>query len=298
LIAAPYITYISLEAGTFTFSKKKSSAGMVLSMAPTQTAQSPSPPIPPAESAKPSENNAGGRLWSAAHNFYVFQQPLVNGIHLIVLLPALCAFWYLKPNQQPQQRVVKRLLSSLTLLHLLVLIALSAQQGPSYVGGHHTFLIALYMVPFAGAGLAGALDWLRAHRRTASWATPALATLLIAVTLPSSVFRRPESGAVYRTAGLWIRDHGPARPTVITDSAKLAYHADAIGINAAGDSSMVVDMARRIKADFIALSADGQESDFQRHVDSGALEIAARLSERSGSRTYRVIVYRLRSPQP
>jgi len=303
LVAAPYVTLISLDAGTFKFSKKKSPTAMVRSMAPKQndeTLNLPSDSVetvkPPkdAEESKLGEAIAGNRLWTAGRNLYIFQKPFLNGIHPIVLLPAFLAFWYLRPNQNPQQRAIKNILSGLLLLHLFVLVGLVAQLGPSYLGGHHTFLMVFYMLPFAGAGLAGALDQLRAHIPAPNWATPVLVALLIAVTLPSSVFRRPESGAVYRTAGLWIKDHSPTPPTVITNSAKLAYHAGALRIPSVGDAKRVVDSARRIKADFIAMPPDGRENDFQPYVDAGALEVAAVLSERSGNKTYRVVVYRLR----
>jgi len=306
LVAAPYVTLISLDAGTLTFSKKKSPAGMVRSMAPMQNdetlnlpSESVEPAKPPQDAATPRLEKAiaGNRLWTAARNLYIFQQPFLNGIHLIVLLPALLAFWSLRPNQNPQQRAIKNILSGLLLLHLFVLVGLAAQLGPSYLGGHHTFLMVFYMLPFAGAGLAGLLDWLRAQIAAPNWATPVLVALLIAVTLPSSVFRRPESGAVYRMAGLWIRDHSRTPPTVITNSAKLAYHAGALRIPPVGDANRVVDSARKIKADFIAMPPDGRENDFQPYVDAGALEVAAVLSERSGNKTYRVVVYRMRSAQ-
>lgn len=306
LVAAPYVTLISLDAGRLTFSKKKSPAAMVRSMAPKQNSEilnlpsdSVKPVKAPEDAAMPKLGKAiaGNRLWTAARNLYLFQQPFINGIHLIVLLPAFLAFWCLRPNQNPQQRAIKNVLSGLLLLHLFVLVGLAAQLGPSYLGGHHTFLMVFYMLPFAGAGLAGLLDWLRARVFAPSCATPVLVVLLIAVTLPSSVFRRPESGAVYRTAGLWIKNHSRTPPTVITNSAKLAYHAGALRIPSVGDAKRVVDSARNIKADFIAVPTDGRENDFQPYVDAGALEVAAVLSERSGNKTYRVVVYRLRPAQ-
>ena len=306
LVAAPYVALISLDAGTLTFSKKQSPGEMVRSMAPKQigetinlVADSVEPPNPPEDAATPklAKAMAENRLVTAARNLYIFQQPFLNGIHLIVLLPALSAFWFLKPNRNPQQRAIKNILSGLLLLHLFVLVGLAAQHGPSYLGGHHTFLMVFYMLPFAGAGLVGSLDWLRAHVPAPNWATSLLVALLIAVTLPSSVLRRPESGAVHRTAGLWIRDHSRIPPTVITNSAKLAYHAGALRVPSVGDAKRVVDSARKLKADFIAVAQDGGGNDFQPYVDAGALEVAVVLSEQSGNKTYRVVVYRLRSAQ-
>lgn len=303
LVAAPYVTLISLDAGTLTFSKKKSPAGMMRSMAPRQNdeiiklrSDSLKPLKQPEDAAQSKWGTAiaGTRFWTAARNISIFQQPFLNGIHLIVLLPGFLAIWNLRPNQNPQQRAIKSLLCGLLLLHFFVLIALAAQLGPSYLGGHHTFLMVFYMLPFAGAGMAGFLGWLRARVFAPSCATPVLVALLIAVTLPSSVFRRPESGAVYRTAGLWIRDHTQTSPTVITNSAKLAYHAGALRIPAAGDAKRVMDSARKNRADFIAVPTDVRENDFKPYVDAGALEVAAVLSERSGNKTYRVVVYRLR----
>lgn len=300
LVAAPYIAAISLEAGTITFSKKKSPAAMVRAIGPSPQTRPAAPANPPQTAEDPAERNSAqqtktGRLWTAARNIYIFQQPLLNGIHLIVILPALLALRFWKPNREARQEIAGRLLVSLTLLHVAVLIGLAAQLGPSYLGGHHVFLMVLYLLPFAGAGLAGALDRLREKIPGANWAAPFVIALFIAVTLPSSVFRRPESGAVYRAAGLWIAKRAQTRPTVVTHSAKLAYHAGARRVAMAGDSNRTIERARALKADFIALVADGRETTFQPQVDSGALEVAALLSERSGSRTYRVMIYRLRA---
>jgi hypothetical protein len=153
---------------------------------------------------------------------------LLNGIHLIVLFPALLAFRYLRPNEHPLQRAIKNILLGLLLLHLFVLVGLAAQLGPSYLGGHHTFLMVFYMLPFAGAGMAGLLGWLRAYAPAPSYAAPVLVALFVAVTLPSSVFRRPESGAVYRTAGLVDQKSFSHSTHCHHELAKLAYHAGAV----------------------------------------------------------------------
>lgn len=299
LVAAPYFTFISLEAGTLTFSKKKSPAALMRSLAPEQemeteygSAGSTQPAPATIEGADSGRDSSGGRLWSLAYNLYIFQKPFLNGIHLIVLLPVLLAVLYARPHLQPDQITSKNLLSGLSLLHLFVVAGLAAQLGPSYLGGHHTFLMVLYLLPFAGAGLAAAIDRLRAPFPGVKRAIPLLVALLLIVTLPSSVLRRPESGAVYRSAGLWIRNHSRTAPTVITNSAKLAYHAGAFRIPAAGDANRIVDSARKRQADFIAIPASIRKNDFQPYVDAGALEVAAVLSERSENRIYRVVVYR------
>jgi hypothetical protein len=159
--------------------------------------------------------------------------------------------------------------------------------------------MVLYMTPFAGAGLAAAFDRASMKAPGARWAPAATAALLIAVTLPSSVFRRPESGKVFRTAGLWIRDHSAAPPTVITNSPKLAYHAGARRVPLSGDAKSIVDLARKTGADFIVFEPDSTgatSGDFQAQVDSGALEVAETFSERSRSKVYTVVLYRVRQP--
>jgi hypothetical protein len=306
LVAAPYVAFISVEAGALTFSKKKSPAAMVRSIAPGDEISKPaSPPISGQERA--SEEIGESRPDTAAvpktgwvqrtvRNIYLFQQPFVNGIHLIILLPALLAPWSLRTNKTSEQVRIAGLLLGLALLHLIVLAGVAALQGPDYLGGHHVFLMVLYMTPFAGAGLSAAFDRPSLNSPAMRWAPAATAALLIAVTLPSSVFRRPESGKVFRTAGLWIRDHSPASPTVITNSPKLAYHAGARRVPLRGDPNSILDLARKTGAGFIALesgSPDASGEAFQAEVKSGALEVAETFSERSRNKVYTVVVYRV-----
>jgi 4-amino-4-deoxy-L-arabinose transferase-like glycosyltransferase len=303
VVAAPYVALISLETGALTFSKKKSPAAMVRSIAPADEAKTPASP---ALSAEPQESRPDaattattGRLQRTARNIYLFQQPLVNGIHLIILLPALLALWRLGANRTSEQAAIAGLLWGLILLHLIVLIGVAALQGAAYLGGHHVFLMVLYIAPFAGAGLAAAFDRASIKALRARWAPAATAALLIAVTLPSSVFRRPESGKVFRTAGLWIRDHSPAPPTIITNSPKLAYHAGARRVPLSGDPQAIVDLARKTGAGFIAFEPDATgapRGDFRAQVESGALEVARTFSETSRSKAYGVVVYRVRQP--
>ncbi|MGH7832254.1 MAG: ArnT family glycosyltransferase [Candidatus Binatia bacterium] len=307
VVAAPYVAFISLEAGAITFSKKKSPAAMVRSITPgdkIETAGFRSTSSQEGASAKITESLPDaaeipktGWVQRTARNIYVFQQPFLNGIHLIILLPALLAPWLLRTNRTSEQAGIAGLLLGLTLLHLIVLVGVAALQGAVYLGGHHVFLMVLYLTPFAGAGLAAAFDRASTKAPGARWAPAATAALLIAVTLPSSVFRRPESGKVFRTAGLWIRDHSAAPPTVITNSPKLAYHAGARRVPLSGDAKSIVDLARRTGADFIAFepgSTGAPSGDFHGQVESGALEVAETFSERSRSKVYTVVVYRVR----
>jgi 4-amino-4-deoxy-L-arabinose transferase-like glycosyltransferase len=299
VVAAPYVAFISVEAGALTFSKKKSPAAMVRSIAPGDESRTPASPPISAEnggSRPDAERPRAGWVQSTARNVYVFQQPFLNGIHLIVLLPALLAPWRLRRHRTSEQAPIGGLLLGLTLLHLVVLTGLAALEGPAYLGGHHVFLMVLYMTPFAGAGLAAAFDHPSLKAPAMRWAPAATAAALIAVTLPSSVFRRPESGKVFRTAGLWIRDHSPASPTVITNSPKLAYHAGARRVPLTGDPNSIVDLARKTGAGFIALESgapDASGGAFQAQVKSGALEVAQTFSERSRSKVYTVVVYRV-----
>jgi hypothetical protein len=280
---------------------------MVLSIAPGEDIKTPaSPPTSGQEraSAEIPESRPDtaaipktGWVQRTARNIYLFQQPFLNGIHLIILLPALLAPWSLRTNRTSEQAQIAGLLLGLALLHLIVLAGVAALQGADYLGGHHVFLMVLYVTPFAGAGLAAAFDRASAKAPRARWAPAAAAAVLIGVTLPSSVFRRPESGKVFRTAGLWIRDHSPASPTVITNSAKLAHHAGARRVPLYGDPKSIVDLARKTGAGFIAFKTDSAGAAggaFQAQVRSGALEVAGTFSERSRSKVYTVVVYRVR----
>jgi hypothetical protein len=300
VVAAPYVAFISAEAGALTFSKKKSPAAMVLSIAPGEELKPSGQERASAEIPESRRDTVAvprpGWLQRTGRNIYLFQQPFLNGIHLIILLPAVLASWSLR-NRTSEQARIAGLLLGLTLLHLIVLVGVASLQGADYVGGHHVFLMVLYMTPFAGAGLAAAFDRVSMKAPAWRWAA-ATAGLLIAVTLPSSVFRRPESGKVFRTAGLWLRDHSPAPPTVITNSHKLAYHAGARRVPLSGDPKSIVDLARETGAGFIAFepdSAGAPGGDFQGQVESGALEIAETFSERSRSKVYTVVLYRVRS---
>jgi hypothetical protein len=80
LVAAPYVTLISLDAGTLTFSKKKSPAAMMRSMAPKQDGEILNLPAESMEPARPPEDTvtpilqkeiAGNRLDRCAKPLYI-----------------------------------------------------------------------------------------------------------------------------------------------------------------------------------------------------------------------------------
>ena len=317
IVASPYVAYLSIESGSLTLSKKKSPAAMLRSMvssdapnATTETATAPAnipgqrqpeakrqenlsaEPAAPHSVEKPNESGMRQVLW----NVYVFQRPLVNGIHPIVLLFAAFAPWYFQRRKVRNDPRATALLVSLLVLHFGVLVGVALITSPSYLGGHHFFLMLLYLLPFSGAGLAVIIDWLQKQVPSLAWLPAGILTLATLATIPSSVLRSPERGAILRQGGIWIRDHSSSRPVVLTDAAKLTYHAGAQRVPFQGDLSEVVPRALGQGAQWIAFYSDGIDEisqSLQPQLAAGALALAAEFSERSGNRVYYLRIYRL-----
>ncbi len=318
IIASPYVTYLSIESGSFTLSKKKSPAAMVHSLiasdavtgssdrattapnVPAQTLpqaemrQSLSAEAPPVDARAQARES---RLRKMARSVYLFQRPLVNGVHPVVLFFAAFAPWSLRPKKNEGDPRVKALLASLVILHFVVLVGVASIMGPDYLGGHHFFLMTLYLLPFAAAGLAAITDWLRKRLPALPWLTAAVLAAAILVTLPSTVFRAPERGGIMREGGMWIRQHASGRPVVATDVAKLTYHAGAERIPFSGNPGHAVRVARAQGAEWLAIYGDDTDGLFdsvQKILKESDLDLAAEFSETSGQRVYRLRIYRLR----
>jgi 4-amino-4-deoxy-L-arabinose transferase-like glycosyltransferase len=318
IVASPYVVYLSMEAGSLTLSKKKSPAAMLRSVissdAPnvttetastlTKTPEQSQPETKPQEN--PSAEQSAPHSLERPHDFglgrilrdiYIFQQPLVNGIHPIVLLFAAFAPWSLWERKDNTDSCATALLISLLALHLAVLVGVASSLSPSYLGGHHFLLMLLYLLPFAGAGLAGTFGWLQRRIPNLRQLPAGMLTLATLITIPSSVLRSPERGAILREGGIWIRDHSSSQPVVLTDAAKLTYHAGAQRVPLQGDLSKAVSLARGRGAQWIAFYSDGIHEisqALQPELASKSLALATEFSERSGKRVYYLRIYRLR----
>jgi hypothetical protein len=172
-------------------------------------------------------------------------------------------------------------------------------RGPDYLGGHHFFLAALYLLPFAGAGLARAIAW-GTDRLRAPRVTFAIAVVLpAAVMVPQSALRGPDRGTALRPVAAWIRAQAPGGAVVVTDLAKLTYHAGAARVDLLGTYEEVLRRGRAQGAQFVAFYPDkvAQRSpDFLSKLNSADLELARAFPEPArGDPNRRVEIYRLKT---
>ena len=302
LVASPYVSYISAQAGSLTLSKKKSVHAMVSSFsvpAPKPDTDSSPPPektsgLQPPPIAPPPPAPQPAWLGRAARNIYIFQQPLVNGVYPVILLLAVWGVIESRRAKISVQRSAFILLSGLAGLHFLILVGVASDQGAEYLGGHHFFLLVLYLIPFAGAGLVAAIDWTRArfpHRR---WAPAFVVTLCAVLTVPVSLRWRDSRGAAARAAGIWVRDHLSQDRIVVTNGAKFSFHAGARPIGLGGNAKDAIDRGRKQGARFVGSYSDNPEaSELRELVRSGDLELAVEFPERSGKRSYSYQIYRI-----
>ena len=306
LIASPYIISISVQAGTLTLSKKKSAVGFVRSLAgegmPTAPAQSPAAlqsngntPSPPATSAHTSFQ---ARLSRLITGIYVFQKPLVNSIHPVIWALIFIAAWNSRLLAMAGNRFARIVLLTLIGLHFAVLVGLAADHGADYLGGHHFFLMALYSLPFAGAGLAQALTWMTERDWASRWLPAVALALLVAMPIVWLATKGVGRGVAVRPAAAWIRSQVSGTPVVITDIAKLTYHAGATRIGLRGTYNDILRRAKERSAHFIAFYPDlapNVSRDFGARIDPTHLELIKVFPEPSRSNPdQRLEVYRLR----
>ena len=333
LVASPYVAWISLESGALTLSKKKSASSFVRSLAqvpgegPLQQRQEPpgqpgqdarrqppagggetggvatGPPSPPPQQSPRGSDGAEpspGPRWllGMGRSLYTFQVPLVNGMSPLVLVFGCLGMFSLRARDSQGDRRVQALLGCLMVLHLAILVGLAADKGAAYLGGHHFFLLVLYALPFAGAGLAGVLGWL-AGRWPGRWWVPAiLPGLIVGGTAALLVTRGPDLGVSLRPAASWIRAQGIEHPVILTNLAKLTFHARAERVEFRGTFEEVLRRMRARPVHFVAFYPNlvpGDFADTFSRLRRDALELAKVFPEPTRrAPDQRLEVYRLR----
>ena len=306
-IASPYIISISEQNGALTLSKKKSALGFVQSLAGEKI-----PTVPPQNSAALQSNGntldplAAGeptslqsRLSRLITNVYVFQKPLVNSIHPVIWILILIAAWNSRFRTAAGNRLARTLLLTLLGLHFAVLVGLAADHGADYLGGHHFFLMALYSLPFAGAGLVQVLTWMTERAWTPRWLPTVALALLVAMPIVWLATRGMGRGVAVRPAAAWIRSQvSSGTPIVLTNIAKLTYHAGAKRIELSGTYEEILQRARARSVHYIVFYPDlipTVSRDFLASIDAAHLELVKVFPEPSRSNPdQRLEVYRLR----
>jgi len=237
-------------------------------------------------------------LRSAATRTYLFQKPFVNEIHPLVLFLGIVGAWKARSERGAGSGRARAVLAGLLALHLGVLIGLAAEKGASYLGAHHFFLMALYAMPFAGAGLAWSLTWAGDRFRAPRWLPAVALAFLVAVTAFWLVTRRADRGVTVRPAAAWIRAQVVGTPVVVTHIAKLTYHARAERVDLGGTYDDILLRSRARSAHFVVFYPDllpQVSHDFLTRLSSADLELAHVFPEPSPSAPdQRLEVYRLR----
>lgn len=336
LVAAPYVAYISMEQGSLTLSKKKSASGLMRSLGAPLTDESAFPattdraaPAPGhgqgrepagtrgaagplatrdlATATQPTVRVPGqatgagappSRLRRAARNVYIFQKPLVNGVNPLVIGLGFLGFWRLRARAPRGSSRVRALLLGLLGLHLAVLLGLAARHGAFYVDGRHFFLMVLYILPFAGGGLAWMLTWSTDRLRAPRWVPVVAVVLLVGTTGFWALTRRLPRGGAVRPAATWIRARVAGTPVVVTNVAKLTYHAGADRVELTGSYDDILRRARARSAQFMAFYPDllpEVSGDFLARLNTADVEFAGAFAEPSPSAPdQRLEVYRLK----
>jgi 4-amino-4-deoxy-L-arabinose transferase-like glycosyltransferase len=235
--------------------------------------------------------------WMAA-SAYSFQKPLVNGVNpLILIFGFLAAVSYRSWESKGSGRI-RGLLLGLLGLHFAVLVGLAADYGASYLGGHHFFLMVLYALPFAGGGLAWTLAWGTHRLRAPRWLGVAALALLVVGSVVWAITRGPDRGVAVRPAAAWIRAHVVGTPVVVTNIAKLTYHARAVRVDLGGAYEDILRRGRERSAQFIVFYPDLMplvSHDFLEKLNPTDLELAKSFPEPFPSApNQRLEVYRLR----
>jgi hypothetical protein len=309
LVASPYIISISEQSGALTLSKKKSAVGFVRSLAgegmPIVPLVPPQNPAALQSNGNVPDSLAAGeptslqsRLNRLIASVYGFQKPLVNGIHPVIWILILIAAWNSRFRAAAGNRFARTLLLTLLGLHFAVLVGLAADHGVDYLGSHHFFLMALYSLPFAGAGLAQVLTWMTEHAWTPRWLPTVVLALLVAMPIVWLATKGVGRGVAVRPAAAWIRSQVSGAPVVVTNLAKLTYHAGATRIELYGTYDDILRRAKARAAHFIVFYPDlvpGVSQDFGARIDPTHLELIKVFPEPSRSNPdQRLEVYRLR----
>ena len=306
-VASPYIISISDQNGALTLSKKKSAIGFVQSLAGegmlTKSPQNPAVIQPNGHTPDllaPGEPTAlQSRFSRLITSIYIFQRPLVNGIHPVIWILILIAAWNSRFRATVGNRFARTLLLTLLGLHFAVLVGLAADHGADYLGGHHFFLMVLYGLPFAGAGLVQALSWMTERPWIPRWLPTVVLALLVAMPIVWLAVKGVGRGVAVRPAAVWIRSQVSfTTPVVLTNIAKLTYHAGAQRIELSGTYEEVLERARGRSAHYIVFYPDlipTVSRDFLTRIDPAQLELVKVFPEASRSNPgQRLEVYRLR----
>jgi len=263
-----------------------------------------SAPVQPQMGATPSQVPPAGQtpfgFWvrRMTRGAYVFQKPLVNGMHPLLLMFALVAAWGCHSGGTEGSRRARALLLGLLALHLAVLLGLAIHLGPDYLGGHHFFLMVLYALPFAGAGLAWTVTRAMGRLGAQRWLLAVGLAGLVALPVGWLATRGVDRGIAVRPAAAWIRSQVVGTPVIVTNIAKLTYHAGAERVELMGTYDQILKRSRERSAHFLVFYTDllpNVSHDFLTRLEASDQELVQTFHEPSrGSPDQRLEIYRLR----
>ena len=307
IASTPYIIHLSIEAGSLTFSKKKSTASILRSLMPPQGKEkwpqqfSTDSRLALPASGQPSASSQGSprsRLARLARNAYIFQKPLVNGVNPLILACGLIGVWGMRSRWETDGRA-RALLAGLLGMHLAVLLGVAANQGAAYLGRHHFFLMVLYALPFAAAGLDRTLTWFRNRLGNPERISASALTGIVVCTGLWLLARHSDQGVAVRPAAAWIQTQVASTPVIITNLAKLTYHAGAERVELRGTYEDILQRGRARSAHFLAFYPSllpDVAADFLMRLDPTDLELVRVFPEPSRpGHEQRLEIYRLRS---
>jgi hypothetical protein len=161
--------------------------------------------------------------------------------------------------------------------------------------------MVLYALPFAGAGLAWTLTWMTGRWRAQRWLPAAGLAALVAMPVGWLATRGVDRGVGVRPAAAWIRTQVAGTPVIVTNIAKLTYHAGAERVELSGTYEEILNRGRARSAHFIAFYPDllpNVSPDFLTRLnagDPGLIQTFLEPSRRSPDQ--RLEIYRLRIPE-
>ena len=276
LVAGPYVAHISAEAGALTLSKKKSATSFVRSVGPLPSLGHQAPEAASREERQPARSPGASWVHRSLRNVYVFQKPVVNGLTVVLIVPACVGLAGILTRRKDRWNPVLGLLAGLFVLHFGILVGLAADKGATYLGRHHALLLVLYALPVAGAGLVWTLRWMGDRLRSHRWVPATALCIILVATGFAVVTRGPDQGRTLRTAAAWIRSQVVGTPVIVTSLAKLTYHAHAERVDIRGTYDEILRRGRERSAHFVALYPDliDQTSpDFLVRLSSADLEL-------------------------
>jgi hypothetical protein len=160
--------------------------------------------------------------------------------------------------------------------------------------------MVLYALPFAGAGLAWTLTWATGRLHAPRWLPAFGLAALVAIPVGWLATRGVDRGVAARPAAAWIRSQVAGTPVIVTNLAKLTYHAGAERVGLSGTYEEILDRGRARSAHFIAFYPDllpDVSPDFLARLGGSDLALVQTFREPSrGSPDPRLLIYRLRSP--